>query len=143
MPDAANLDIYQGDDYVATILVTDASGNAVNLTGYTIQAQMRLGPADSNPTIAVEIVCALTPPNQITITIPHATTKTLAGRYMWDLQLVNASNIITTILAGGVSVTPEITRETGNLLEVAAPELPRYVNRMFRPLPQGRLVRIA
>lgn len=137
MPDVGNLDIYQGDDYAATILVTDAVGNPVNLTGYLIQSQIRVGPADSNPTVSVEITCTFTAPNQITIKIPHTTTKLLTGRYVWDLQLTATDGTVTTIIAGAVSVTPEVTRE-GSLMAL----MPGYQRAgIFRatryvPLPQ-------
>jgi hypothetical protein len=142
MPDTANLDLYEGDDYTATVLVTDASGNAVDLTGYTISAQVRVGPADANPTVAVEITCTFTAPNQIMLTIPHSTTKTLSGRYMWDLQVKSSTGIITTILAGGVTVTAEITRETGDQAVVAAAPGP-FVHRIFQPLPRRQMTRLA
>ena len=107
----ANLAIYEGDDYSALVTVLNADATMPDLTGYEAQAQIRLGAADFNPTVVVEIETAITPPNQIALTIPNAITSQLSGRYQWDLQLTATDGTITTILAGLVTVTPEITRE--------------------------------
>jgi hypothetical protein len=142
MPDPANLEVYQGDDYAATVMVTDSSGNAVNLTGYAIQSQVRAGPADNNPTIVCDVTCVFTAPNQITLSIPHATTTTLAGQYQWDLQLTSATGIVTTILAGGVAVTQEITRGPGIVVATIPGRRPRLFRASVRN-PSSRILRIA
>jgi hypothetical protein len=111
MPSTANLAIYQGDDYSAIVSVTDGSGTSADLTGYTPQAQIRLGPADTNSIVVVEIVTSLTLPNTINLSIPHSITTQLSGLYAWDLQLIKPDASIETILAGKVQVTLEVTRE--------------------------------
>jgi hypothetical protein len=111
MPSTANLAIYQGDDFAAVVTVTNGTPTPPDLTGCLPQAQIRLGPADSNPTVVVEIAAALNPPNLINLTIPHSVTKMLEGQYAWDLQLTDPTGLIATILAGTVIVTAEITRE--------------------------------
>jgi hypothetical protein len=118
MPGTANLAIYQGDDYAAVVTVSDGSGTPPNLTGYTAQAQVRLGPADTNPTVVVEIATSLLLPDQIQLTIPRSITAQLSGNYSWDLQLIKPDTTIETILAGKVQVTLEVTREVGNVAAV-------------------------
>ena len=107
----ANLMNYQGDDYEGTVTVSDGvTPPAQVIAGYTAQAQIRQGPADSNPTIIVQIQAAVNSP-YITLTIPSAQTTTLTnGPYVWDLQLKAADGAITTVLAGPVYVTAEVTR---------------------------------
>jgi hypothetical protein len=107
----ANLMIYQGDDYQAVVTVSDGvTPPGQILTGYTAQAQIRNGPADTNAAILVEIETAMASPD-INLTIPHADTVTLTnGPYAWDLQLIAADGTINTILAGAVYVTLEVTR---------------------------------
>jgi hypothetical protein len=112
MPSKANLAIYQGDDYAALVTVTDMAGQAVDLTGYSAQAQIRSGPADTNPVVMADITTAITA-NLITLTMPGSVTLPLAGRFVWDLQLVAPSGVTTTILAGAAIVTAEITRPAG------------------------------
>lgn len=114
VPGKANLAIYQGDDYAALVTVQNADRTPADLTGYVANAQMRLGPADHNPQVVVEIAAAITPPNTISLNIPHATTAQLSGQYAWDLQLVSPGNIITTILAGQANVTLQVTEEASD-----------------------------
>jgi hypothetical protein len=111
VPSSADLAIYQGDDYAATVTVTDGSNTPPDLTGYTAQAQIRHGPADANPDIVVDITTSITPPNQIQLSIPHSTTTTLLGpRYLWDLALTAPDGTVETILAGWAVITLEVTR---------------------------------
>jgi hypothetical protein len=106
----ANLDLVQGDDYVATVTVTNANGTPADISGYTAKAQIRQDVADEARRVDVEIATAVASPN-VTLTIPHAITQTLtAASYVWDLQLTSAGGQITTILAGTVVVTREVTR---------------------------------
>ena len=107
MPGKANLVLYQGDDYAAVVTVSGVS----DLSGYTAQAQIRLGPADSNPQVVVEIETTVAPPSTINLEIPNDITGQLSGMYAWDLQVTDPDGIVSTILAGSVVVTPEVTRE--------------------------------
>ena len=106
MPSKADLAIYQGDDYAAVVTVDGID----DLAGFTAQAQIRLGPADTNPQVVVEIGVAMTPPNTINLTIPAATTAQLSGAYAWDLQVTDPGGVVSTLLAGNVAVTREVTR---------------------------------
>lgn len=113
VPGKANLAIYQGDDYAATVTVTDGdTGQPADLTGYLAQAQIRAGYADSKPDVLVEIQTAIAG-STVALTIPAAETQTLAGNYLWDLQLISPAGTTTTILAGTVSAASEVTREVG------------------------------
>src|SRR5262245_31138429 len=104
-----DLKIYQGDDYAGTVTVRNDDGTPADLTGYTAQSQIRRAVADSEPVIAVQITTTIDSPN-ILLAIPKEETEPLSGRYTWDLQLTSSGNAITTIMAGKVIVTPEVTR---------------------------------
>ena len=107
MADYAYLQLYQGDDYFATVTVTDSSGPA-DLSDYTAKAQIRLGSADQSP-VLVTIAAAISSPD-ILLSIPASQTLLLSGTYRWDLQLTSSGGVVTTLLSGPVSVQPEITR---------------------------------
>lgn len=107
----ADLVLYQGDDWAAMICVSNADGTDADLTGYTAQAQIRQGIADQAWHVAARLLCAIVLPNQISISLTHLQTTRLRQRaYRWDLQLVSPGGIVTTILAGEVKVTFEVTR---------------------------------
>ena len=111
MANTANLAIYQGDDYAAVVAISNGGGT-LDLTGYAAQAQIRTDYADQGGTVAAEIqITPDWPALTLALDIPHDVTATLAGNYVWDLQIVAPDGAITTILAGEVSVTQEVTRE--------------------------------
>jgi hypothetical protein len=107
----ADLLIYQGDDYSATVTVSNNTTTPPDLTGFIAQAQIRSGPADSNSQVIVELAATIST-NIVTLSIPAAQTVLLTKPlYAWDLQLHSPTGSITTILAGRVIVTAEVTRE--------------------------------
>jgi hypothetical protein len=111
MPDRANLDIYQGDDYAAVVTVFNGT-NLADLTGYTAKAQIRSGPADRNSQIIAELGTSVDVTNSaIHLSLASAATTLLTGLFYWDLQVISPGGMITTILAGAAIITLEITRE--------------------------------
>jgi hypothetical protein len=109
MASKANLAIYQGDDYAAVVTVTNTAPPDQVLAGYTARAQIREDVADASDEVVVEINTTVQSP-QITLFIPASETTNLCGEYVWDLQIQDASGFVTTIVAGSVNVTQEITR---------------------------------
>lgn len=109
MPSRAELLLYQGDSYAAGVIVRNSDGTPADITGYTALAQIRRASADTDPVIAAEFTTAVTSP-LINISLTPAQTVALAGQYQWDLQIVSPADVVTTILAGRVRVTAEISR---------------------------------
>src|SRR5262245_51067592 len=109
-PAVAHLYVYQGDDYAATVTVSNGDGTPADLSGYTAKAQIRRDVADVQPQVAAELSCTIDSPN-IYLALTHDQTAALSGTLKWDLQLTEtASGVITTILAGSVPDTQEVTR---------------------------------
>lgn len=110
MASRGDLQIYQGDDYAATVSVQYRDGAAVDLTGYTAEAQIRRDVADKATEVLVQIGVTVGT-SSVALAIPHAQTAALAGgSYRWDLQLIGPDGEVTTVIAGKVEVTAEITR---------------------------------
>jgi hypothetical protein len=104
------LQIYQGDDFAATVTVVNADNTPADLTGYTPKAQIRRDVADRQPTVVMELTVTVGLPNSTYMSLTHEQTGLLTGSYVWDLQITDASGAITTILAGSMSMTQEVTR---------------------------------
>ena len=107
----AHLDLYQGDDAAWTAVVRDASGVLLDLAAITPRAQIRRKVADADPVIVYEIPITVVSAGTMLLNIPHDVSRTLNGAYVWDLQLTDAAGSITTILAGKVNITLEVTRD--------------------------------
>lgn len=106
----ADLAIYQGDDYAASVVVTNPDGSNANLAGYVAESQIRAVLGDSSPTPIATIACSISG-NVVSLGLTHTQTAALSGPgYVWDLQLIAPGDWITTILAGQVWVTQEVTK---------------------------------
>ena len=107
----SNLVIDQGSTFQADIDVTDASGDALNLTGYTAAGQMRKTYTSSTATdftASIQSAAAGT----VRISISATQTNALkAGRYVYDAEITKtATGEVTRIVEGQVDVTPGVTR---------------------------------
>lgn len=110
MPETVNLAIYQGDDYAANVTVKKADGTPADLTGYSAQAQIRPSLADQAATPAAQFITSING-NVISLVLGHEQTKALTrSAYFWDVQIISPNAWITTLLAGKVAITMEVTK---------------------------------
>jgi hypothetical protein len=95
----ANIVIDQGSDFSTEISVTDDNGDPVNLTGYSAAAQMR-----KHYTSATAI-------SFVALSMNAATSSNVtAGRYVYDCEITSSSNVVSRLVEGIVTVTPQVTR---------------------------------
>lgn len=102
----------QGATFNNVINLTDDTTNAyINVSGYTVRSQMRRSYYSINAT--ANIVCTITDAanGEITMSLGASNTSAIkAGRYLFDLETVDTSNVTSRILEGIITVTPEVTR---------------------------------
>lgn len=103
--------LMQGDTYKRT-LTWVVNKVPVNLGGYSARLQIRESADD--PSVALDASEYLTlggAAGTIEIEIPAAETADLeAGRYVYDLEVESAGGEVTTLIAGSLTVTAEVTR---------------------------------
>lgn len=109
MVSQADLDVYQGDTFVATVTVTNEDNTPATITGYSALAQIRRAVADADTVIVATITAVVASP-YVNLSLTAAQTASLTGNYVWDLQLTAPAGGIITILRGKVIVTPEVSR---------------------------------
>jgi hypothetical protein len=111
MASISNLTIDQGTTYTVSISVNDDTGSARNLTGYTGRSQMRRSYYSSSNT---SFTVTITNPSagEITLNLSAAQTANVkAGRYVYDLELVNSNTLaVERVVEGIVTVYPEVTK---------------------------------
>lgn len=106
----ANIFIDQGTDFSITVDVTDTSGGALDMSGYTASAQIRktYGSSSVSATFGTSISEAA---GQVTLTLSDTQTTALeAGRYVYDLNVTSSGNQTTRVVEGQAIVTPGVTR---------------------------------
>lgn len=113
-PAKQNLAIYQGDDYFLDA-VFSVGGAPFDISAWTFAAQIRktTADADNSGDAFAEFDCTIVdgPGGRLRLFLDHAQTEAIeetAGQ--WDLQGTDAGGMITTLLAGAVTITKEVTR---------------------------------
>lgn len=109
-PADQDLTITRGDTETLVVTITTDGSTAVDITGRTYSSQIRS--QQDSTTIKASFTCTVTSgaAGQVTCVLSATSSATLsAGLYFWDLQ-ENASGVISTILAGTVTVLADVTR---------------------------------
>ena len=107
MATKANIVIDQGTTFTTTISLTDDGGNALDLSVYTANAQIRKWYTSSN---ATSFSTALSGGDVQLSLNANSTANLSAGRYVYDVVLTDNSNTITRVVEGMVTVTPRVSR---------------------------------
>ncbi len=110
-----DLEIKQGATLSLTATWKDSNGAAVNLTGYTARAQVRETYAASSAIISLTDTAGITlggSAGTITLTVSATATAALTAPWagVWDLELVSGGGVVTRLLEGAATVTPEVSR---------------------------------
>lgn len=109
MATKANIVIDQGTTFSTSISLTDENGDAIDLTGFTGRSQMRKHYTSSNSQSFT--VTLNSSEGTVGLTLTSSQTANLVpGRYVYDVEVVSAANVVSRIVEGIVTVTPEVTR---------------------------------
>ena len=106
----ANLTVDQGSDFDASVDVIDGDGNAVDLSTYTYSGQIR---KTYNSLTAVDFTISVGAEQVYTLNISLTAAQTnamKAGRYVYDVEVVSPSGVVTRVIEGQVELTPSVTR---------------------------------
>ena len=109
MATKANITIDQGTTFSTVITLADEDNVLIDLTGYTANSQIRKHYSSSNSqAFSISLGGAS---GTVTMSLTSTQTSNLvAGRYVYDVELKSSSNVVSRIVEGIVTVTPEVTR---------------------------------
>jgi hypothetical protein len=113
-PAVVDLVIQQGSDFSHVVSVLDTSGAILNLTGYTARMQIRAY-VDSITTLEDMTtgngkIGLNGPAGQLTLQLTSAVTAAYTWRSgVYDLEVASSGNIVTRIMQGNISLSPEVT----------------------------------
>lgn len=109
----AYIDLYvdQGTDYHTNMDLTNDDGTAMSVTGYTFTGQIRKSYYSTNPTANLVISIINGPNGNLNIAMSSAVTANISpGRYVYDVKMMDTSNVTVRIMEGIVTVTPQVSR---------------------------------
>ena len=109
-PADQDLTLTRGDTETLVVTITSDGSTAVDITGRTYRAQIRSN--QDSTIVKASFTCTVTgaASGQVTCVLSATSSATLsAGLYFWDSE-ENASGVISTILAGNVTVLADVTR---------------------------------
>ena len=100
----------QGSNFSSEITVTDVDDSPIDLTNYTARGQIRRTYTSSN---ATSFTAAINNPTSgiVSISLSAAITSGMKpGRYVYDIEIVSNTNVITRVIEGQFILTPSVTR---------------------------------
>ena len=110
MASISNIFIDQGATFTTTVTVTDSNGDAVNLSGYSVAAQIRKTFLSSSATAFTASISNASS-GKITISLTDTQTTALeAGRFVYDVLITASGGTKTRVVEGQVTVNPSVTR---------------------------------
>jgi hypothetical protein len=107
-----NLVVNAGSDFDQTFILEGANTNsALDLSGYTVVAQMRKWAGSSSATSFTATIISPYTSGKITLSLTSTQTSSLkAGRYVYDIVITDLSGSKTRVVEGMVLVTEGVTR---------------------------------
>ena len=106
----ANLYIDQGSSFSSTVTVEDVNDNPVDIGGYTLRGQIRKSYASTTATNFTSTISDAVN-GKFTIELSPVQTGALkAGRYVYDVEVINPSNVVTRVVEGQVTINPRVTQ---------------------------------
>lgn len=107
--------LVRGDDWTIKLNITENNA-VVNITGYEYWFTLKSNIDTSDPgQVQVSTIASGTNATNgiVYINVPNASTYNLTtGTYNYDVQQIDTSNKVTTILLGKVKVVKDVTRST-------------------------------
>lgn len=102
-----NLVIDQGTTFTQVISLTGNDDIAVNTDVYTARGQIRKHYLSNS---AVSFTTTLAN-GDLTLSLTSTQTANIvAGRYVYDVELIDSSNNVTRLMEGIITITPEVSK---------------------------------
>ena len=109
--DTFDLSIYQGQTYALSLTLRDSNSTPINLNGFAISGFIKTRFGDTSKLCDLNVAIANAPSGIVTLSIPASGTAALPVNYaFYDVEMLNSGDgSVTKVLAGKVSVFPEVT----------------------------------
>lgn len=106
MATKANFTIEQGTDVQIDINISDT--DIVDVSGYTARSQMRRHYLSTN---YHAFTASVQDANTVVLTMSAVNSANVApGRYVYDVEIISPANVVSRLVEGMITVSPEVTR---------------------------------
>lgn len=108
-PGAMDLMVIRGDDYKVRLEFYDANDDPLDITGWSLGAEMRdTYQGALLATFTIETIGL--PDNELNLVLVPGQTELLGeGVYPWDLQRFAGGSVVRTLISGVAVVSPDVT----------------------------------
>jgi hypothetical protein len=101
----------QGTDYQTNMDLKRDDGTPMSVAGYSFTGQIRKSYYSTNPTANLVITAIDAPNGNLSLTMNSSVTTNIApGRYVYDVKMMDTSNVTIRIMEGIITVTPQVSR---------------------------------
>jgi hypothetical protein len=101
----------QGTDFSYTIDLSNDDGTALNVANYTFSSSIRKSYYSSGVTANLTVSITDAANGNVRLSMNSATTANIkAGRYLYDVKMQDATNTISRVIEGIITVYPQITK---------------------------------
>lgn len=108
MANKVNIVIDQGTTFNTTYIIHNNADEPIDFTTYTANSQMRKSYSSSNSFV---FGVSLSSNGEVGLSMSANTTGSItAGRYVYDVEVQDATGVRSRIVEGIVTVTPQVTR---------------------------------
>ena len=110
---ASQVELYcdQGSDFSITLDLTNDDGTAINVANYTFSSSIRKSYYSSGVTANLSVSVLDNANGNIRLSLNSATTANIkAGRYLYDVKMVDGSSVVSRVIEGIITVYPQITK---------------------------------
>jgi len=108
---SAYLDIDQGSDFVSVLELENDNGTPMNLIGFQVYSQFR---KSYGSTIAHQFEATIVSPatlGKVQLKLSGINSSLIKpGRYLYDVEIISATNIKIRVVEGILTINPEITK---------------------------------
>lgn len=108
-PESHDLKVYAGDDYTCMFTFNNGAGNPMDVSGFVFQSQIRSYPQASTVLASFDVDQTSSATGIIVLRLDKIVTATLKDG-VWDFQQTDSGGIVRTLVAGKITVEPEVTR---------------------------------
>ena len=107
----AELTVDQGATFETTLDLIADDGTSINVTNYLFSGQIRKSYYSSNPTANLVITVTNAANGNVKMSLNAATTANIkSGRYVYDVKMTDTANVVTRIVEGIITITPQVTQ---------------------------------